>query len=421
MPLDILVGAQWGDEGKGKVVDCLNAEHSYDVVVRFQGGANAGHTLTVGGTRHVLHLIPSGILNPHTVNVIGAGLVVDPIALLAELRALQQAGVGTEGRIRLSALAHWILPTHQHLDKALEQSRTGRHIGSTLRGIGPAYQDKMARIGLRVGDSLQPDFAARYRRLRDYHYSLLEVLGYDDTPSAAEEEAWLAAVEELRPLIHLDVERFLWDALEGGQAVLAEGAQGVLLDVSFGTYPYVTSSHTMAPSALVGAGIPHRFVRNVIGVFKAYTTRVGEGPFPTELEGTEADTLRRRGGEFGATTARPRRIGWLDLEALQFAVRLSGCNQLIMTKADILVGLDSVPVGTAYVRGGQRLSFEEFLVWQTVDAVEYRRMEGWTDTSAHNKALRRYVCFIEESVGVPVVMVSTGPERESFWRPANDN
>ncbi len=416
MPLDVVVGAQWGDEGKGKVVDCLNDQFRYGVVIRFQGGANAGHTIEVNGQKHVLHLIPSGILTPDTLNLMGAGLVVDPIALLDEVHALRSNGIEIKGRLYLSALAHWILPTHQYLDRALEQSRTGRHIGSTMRGIGPAYQDKMARIGLRVGDFLRSDFITRYRRLRDYHYSLLEVLGYEEVPTIRQEEEWFEAIHHLQELIRVDVEQLLWEQLKEGKSVLAEGAQGVLLDVSYGTYPYVTSSHTIAPSSLVGAGVSHRFVRNVIGVLKAYTTRVGEGPFPTELHGEAAEHLRQAGGEFGATTARPRRVGWIDLEALRFAVRISGCNQLVMTKVDVLAGLQEVPVGVAYLRNGQEISFGEFLIGQEVDKVTYHYLSGWDSVTADNHMLEVYIEYIEQAIGVPIVMVSTGPERESFWR-----
>lgn len=415
MPLDIVIGAQWGDEGKGKVVDCLNARHNYAVVVRFQGGANAGHTLMVNGQKFVLHLIPSGILNPQTLNVIGAGLVVDPRALRDEVNMLAAAGVDVAGRLMMSPLAHWILPTHQYLDRALEEARTGRHIGSTLRGIGPAYQDKVARLGLRVGDLMHPDFKQRYGRLRDYHHSLLEILGFEEGPSSREEQQWWEAVEQVRTLIGRNVQERIWRALEEGEDVLAEGAQGALLDVSFGTYPYVTSSHTIAPSAYVGGGVGSQYTRSVIGITKAYTTRVGEGPFPTELTNPMGEALRRRGGEFGATTSRPRRIGWLDLVALRYAVKVSGCTELIMTKVDVLAGREKVKAARRYVRNGQPYSFESFLIDPVLDQVEYQELAGWRSVSPDTPELQAYLQYVESQVGVPIRMVSTGPEREEFW------
>ncbi len=415
MPLDIVIGAQWGDEGKGKIVDCLTARHHYAMVVRFQGGANAGHTIHIGDRKFVLHLIPSGILNPEVVNVIGAGLVVDPRALRDEIRMLESAGVELADRLVVSPLAHWILPTHQYLDRALEQARTGRHIGSTLRGIGPSYQDKVARLGLRVGDVLRPDFKVRYERLRDYHHSLLDILGFEERPSAREEQQWWEAVAQVRHLISLDVQQRLWTALTEGKEVLAEGAQGTLLDVSFGTYPYVTSSHTIAPGACAGAGIGPRFTRAVIGVFKAYSTRVGEGPFPTELDNPLGEALRQRGGEFGATTSRPRRIGWLDLVALDYAVKVSGCTELVMTKADVLTGAASVKVATRYYRENRPYSFEAFVVDPVIDRIEYETMAGWENTRPDSPALQAYLRRIEETVGIPIRLVSTGPGREEFW------
>ncbi|PSR06262.1 MAG: adenylosuccinate synthase, partial [Bacteroidetes bacterium SW_10_40_5] len=343
MPVDVLLGLQWGDEGKGKIVDLLAPK--YDVVARFQGGPNAGHTLLIDGKQYVLHTLPSGMIHSNVQNVIGSGMVVDPLMLKDEIDTLKQDGVFNPEQLKISRFAHLILPSHKALDAAYENKNGKQKIGSTLKGIGPAYMDKMGRSGLRIGDALASDFDEKYQTLKQKHKTKLAQLEYN---LEVEDHDWLEALEELRSLNITDTEQYLNEQIDQGNNVLAEGAQGSLLDISFGTYPYVTSSNTVTGATSLGLGIPPQRISKVYGVFKAYTTRVGKGPFPTELDGEIGDKIKEKGNEFGSTTGRPRRCGWLDLESLRYSVMLNGVDRLMVTKADVLDELDNIQVCTKY-------------------------------------------------------------------------
>ena len=346
--IDIVLGLQWGDEGKGKVVDVLTP--NYQIVARFQGGPNAGHSLVFDGTSFVLHTVPSGIFREGTVNVIGNGVVIDPVILLEEIQAIEKMVGDISGKLVLSKRAHLILPTHRMLDAASEAAKGKSKIGSTLKGIGPTYMDKTGRNGLRVGDILAPDFQERYDALKKKHFGLLAQ--YDFTYDiTAYEKQWMEAVEALKRFPFIDSEVYVNQALAQGTPILAEGAQGSLLDIDFGTYPFVTSSNTMSAGACTGLGVAPSRVGKVYGIFKAYCTRVGSGPFPTELFDEEGERLRQIGHEFGATTGRPRRTGWLDMVALKYAVMMNGVTDLIMMKSDVLDSFDTIKVAVAYRQG----------------------------------------------------------------------
>lgn len=403
--VDVLVGLQWGDEGKGKIVDVLAPR--YQVVARFQGGPNAGHTLEFNGRKHVLHQIPSGIFREGVLNVIGNGVVLDPVVLQQEMTKLADIGVDARPNLVISKRAQLILPTHKLVDRASEESLGTDKIGSTLKGIGPTYQDKTGRLGLRVGDTLSPDFDARYREAVQRHRSLITYYGgsVDETQLANLEEAFFPALEYLRSLRLADTELLLNQAITAGQRVLAEGAQGSLLDIDFGTYPFVTSSTTLSAGACTGLGIAPRRIAEVIGVFKAYCTRVGSGPFPTELLDDTGERLRRLGHEFGSTTGRPRRCGWLDLPLLRYAAMLNGVTELCMMKADVLDEFETVPVCIAHEPSGN---------------LNYVTREGWQQSSREATTyaelpenLRDYVTFIEEATALPISIVSVGPDRRS--------
>lgn len=427
MKVDVLLGLQWGDEGKGKIVDVLTPQ--YDVIARFQGGPNAGHTLIFDGQKHVLHTIPSGVFRPDTLNLVGNGVVIDPIIFKGEIDKLVAAGVDPRPNLRISRRAHLILPTHRLLDAASEQAKGSAKIGSTLKGIGPTYMDKTGRNGLRVGDITSGHFAERYTALRDKHLRMLAQFDGFSYDLAAVEPEWLAAVEELRELTFVDSERFLAEKLAAGASVLAEGAQGTMLDIDFGTYPFVTSSNTVTAGACTGLGVAPGRIGNVIGIFKAYCTRVGSGPFPTELDNAEGESLRAAGGEFGATTGRPRRCGWLDLPQLKYAITVNGVTELSMMKADVLGDFDTIKVCTHYrvtgtgsgagaddgaelidylpfdlTDGGIEPVFQEFPGWKS-------DLAGVSDVSELPDELIRYIEWIEEQVGVPVRTVSIGPDR----------
>lgn len=407
--VDVLVGLQWGDEGKGKIVDVL-APH-YDIVARFQGGPNAGHTLEFNGLKHVLHQIPSGIFRENVLNVIGNGVVLDPVVLRQELSKLTALGVDGARNLVISKRAQLILPSHKLVDKASEESLGDERIGSTLKGIGPTYQDKTGRVGLRVGDILLPDFDLRYRETVDRHRSIITFYGgaIDETRLAELEEIFFASVDQLRQLRLADTEMLLNEALTAGQRVLAEGAQGSLLDIDFGTYPFVTSSTTLSAGACTGLGVSPRRIGDVIGVFKAYCTRVGSGPFPTELLGDAGERLRQVGREFGSTTGRPRRCGWLDMPLLKYAAMLNGVTELCMMKADVLDEFAEIPVGTAYGPDGSSLIFENWPGWQQTT----RDIDHF---SALPPQLRAYTEFIERSTDLPISTVSVGPDRRSTLR-----
>ncbi|MCA6362534.1 MAG: adenylosuccinate synthase [Bacteroidetes bacterium] len=415
MKADILLGLQWGDEGKGKIVDVLTPK--YDVIARFQGGPNAGHTLEFNGIKHVLHTIPSGIFHETTVNVIGNGVVIDPVILKREIDALRKLGVDVKKRLLVSRRAHLILPTHSLLDKASEAAKGKEKIGSTLKGIGPTYMDKTGRNGLRVGDIDLPDFREKYDKLVAKHRELLRFMGADTDP-AEFEGAWFEGIETMRELTRIDSEHFVNDMLRNGKTVLAEGAQGSMLDIDFGTYPFVTSSNTMAAGACTGLGIAPSRIGNVIGIFKAYCTRVGSGPFPTELLEETGERMRQEGREFGSTTGRPRRCGWLDLPALRYAITINGVTELMMMKADVLSIFDTIRVCTHYRVNGQltdRLPYD--INGVTIEPV-YTDLKGWncdltglTQPEDMPHELIEYIGFIERETGVPVHVVSVGPDR----------
>ncbi|MBQ9471211.1 MAG: adenylosuccinate synthase [Bacteroidales bacterium] len=415
--IDVLLGLQWGDEGKGKVVDALTQR--YQVVARFQGGANAGHSLEFNGIKHVLHLIPSGIFHPSTTNIIGNGVVVDPIVLIQEVEALEQMGINASQTLHISKKAHLILPSHRALDAASEAAKGKDKIGSTLKGIGPTYMDKTGRNGLRVGDILRPDFDQLYQQLKARHQAQLEQYGASTTIDTADEAQWMAAIARMRKLTLIDSEYAMQQHLADGQRVLAEGAQGSLLDIDFGSYPFVTSSNTVCAGACTGLGVAPNRIGEVYGIFKAYCTRVGAGPFPTELFDSTGEQLRTIGAEFGATTGRPRRCGWLDMVALRYAIMVNGVTQLIMTKADVLDTFATIRVATAYRVDGQ---LTDQLPYSTDAHIEpvYREFEGWQASIANArseaelpKQLMDYVRFIEEQTGVPVRIISVGPDRNA--------
>ncbi len=421
MALDVLLGLQWGDEGKGKIVDVLSEE--YDVVARFQGGPNAGHSLEFDGKSIVLHLIPSGIFRDGTSNLIGGGVVLDPVTLLDEVSEVESFGVDVKSKLFISHKAHLILPTHRILDKASEIAKGKNKIGSTLKGIGPAYMDKIGRNGLRVGNIFDPDFDIKYRKLKEKHYNLVNAFAKDFEFDIEEEESrWFEAIDKLRSFKVVNGEYFINESLAGGKSILAEGAQGTLLDIDFGTYPYVTSSNTITAGVSTGLGVAPSKINRVYGIFKAYTTRVGSGPFPTELNDETGRKLRDMGREYGATTGRPRRCGWLDLVALSYAVMINGVTDLIITKADVLSGFDKVKAGIAYeMQDGVTDKFP-FDV-SNVKSVVYKEFDGWNADMGAIKEydllpseFKEYLDFVVETTGVPVNIISTGPDRKEIIR-----
>lgn len=418
MPVDVLVGLQWGDEGKGKIVDVLAP--TYDVVARFQGGPNAGHTLTFDGAKHVLHQVPSGIFHPHIINVVGNGVVLDPVVFRQELQKLTDRGVNWEQNLYISRKAQLILPSHRVLDRINEEARGGSKIGSTLKGIGPTYQDKIGRTGLRVGDILLPDFQERYQEavarhaaLAKFHSRSLEIEEF--------EAEFFSAIDFLRTLQLADTEYLLNKLLKEGKQVLAEGAQGSMLDVDFGTYPFVTSSSTIVAGACTGLGIAPRHINKVYGISKAYCTRVGSGPFPTELHDEVGEQIRAAGREFGATTGRPRRCGWIDLPALRYSIMLNGVTEIHLMKADVLDEFDEIRVCTHYQlpNGEQIEHLPDHGDLQSLAPV-YVSMPGWrtnlqsiTNVDSLPQQLKEYIQFLEQQVQVPVSIVSVGPDRVS--------
>ena len=418
--VDILLGLQWGDEGKGKIVDVLTRQ--YDLIARFQGGPNAGHTLEFEGHKHVLHTIPSGIFHSEAMNVVGNGVVIDPVIFCREIEELKKIEPACVDRLVISRKAHLILPTHRLLDAASEQAKGKNKIGSTLKGIGPTYMDKTGRNGLRVGDIEMDDFNDRYNQLKEKHQRILASFGADEV-SKEMESGWMKAIEQMRGMQLLDSEEFVHSALENDQKILAEGAQGALLDIDFGTYPFVTSSTTTAAGACTGLGIAPNRIGKVFGIFKAYCTRVGSGPFPSELLDETGEMLREAGREFGSTTGRPRRCGWLDLPALRYAIKINGVTELIMMKADVLDTLDQIGVCTAYTYKGKKVSHLPYRVEEDWVQPIYEMLPGWkteltgmTEKQALPAALTDYIKFIEGFVGIPVSMVSVGPDRTQTIR-----
>jgi len=415
MKVDVLLGLQWGDEGKGKIVDVLTPK--YDIIGRFQGGPNAGHTLEFNGIKHVLHTIPSGIFHPKALNIIGNGVVIDPVVFKKEIDALLKLGVDVKSKLIISKRAHLILPTHRLLDAASETSKGKEKIGSTLKGIGPTYMDKTGRNGLRVGDIDSPRFKEKYLALVEKHKQLLAFHNYEYNLSELE-PAWFEGIEVLKGLERVESEHFVNDAMKSGKAILAEGAQGSLLDIDFGSYPFVTSSNTICAGACTGLGIAPNKIGNVIGIFKAYCTRVGSGPFPTELEDETGEQIRKTGNEFGSTTGRPRRTGWLDLPALKYAVMINGVTELMMMKADILSGFETIRVCTHYNYMGTQIDYLPYDYSPELLSPVYVDLKGWNKdlTGLHSpeempEALNDYIAFIEHKVGVPISIVSVGPDR----------
>ncbi len=408
--VDVLLGAQWGDEGKGKVVDVIAPE--YAVIARFQGGPNAGHTLIFDGKKHVLHTIPSGVFREGTWNLVGNGVVIDPVTLMREIDSLQADGVDVTGRLLIGRRAHLILPTHRALDAASEAEKGQQKIGSTLKGIGPTYMDKTGRNGFRVGDLERSDRDERYRTLVKKHERLLGLYGGVSDWKESEQE-WLDAASRLRELKLVDSEHWLDERLRNGDHVLAEGAQGTLLDIDFGTYPFVTSSNTISAGACTGLGVGPGRIGKVIGIFKAYSTRVGSGPFPTELDDAVGEHIRKVGREFGSTTGRPRRCGWLDLPALRYAVMVNGITELAMMKADVLSGMDKVRICTHYRVNGALVDRVPYDISSDVHPM-YEDLAGWGPLHASHElpgSLRSYLARVEQATGVPVRIVSIGPDR----------
>jgi adenylosuccinate synthase len=417
MKADVLLGLQWGDEGKGKIVDVLAPK--YNIIARFQGGPNAGHTLEFNGLKHVLHLIPSGIFHEKIVNIIGNGVVIDPTVFKKEITALEKLNANPKKNLLISKRAHLILPTHRLLDAASEAAKGKEKIGSTLKGIGPAYMDKTGRNGLRVGDIFAPDFKVKYSFLVEKHKQLLALYNFQ-YDLKEHEPAWFDGIETLKQFVCIESEKYLNDALIQKKSVLAEGAQGSLLDIDFGSYPFVTSSSTVCAGACTGLGIAPNKIGNVIGIFKAYCTRVGSGPFPTELNDATGEALRKAGNEFGSTTGRPRRCGWLDLPALRYAVAISGVTELIMMKTDVLADLDIIKVCTHYNYNGEIIDFLPYDLSSHPLTPIYKDFKGWKsdcrDVNEDNMPaqLIEYVRFIEKEIKVPITMISVGPDRKQI-------
>jgi adenylosuccinate synthase len=417
MKVDVLLGLQWGDEGKGKIVDVLTP--SYDIIARFQGGPNAGHTLEFEGIKHVLHTIPSGIFHENVINLVGNGVVIDPVIFKNELDKLAPFGIDFSKRLLLSKKAHLILPTHRLLDAASEQAKGKNKIGSTLKGIGPTYMDKTGRNGLRVGDIFSSNFKEKYDALVEKHVGILQ--HHEDFTYNLEEleGPWFEGIETLRNLTAVDSEHYLNTALLSGKKVLAEGAQGTMLDIDFGTYPFVTSSNTVTAGTCTGLGIAPTRIGKVIGIFKAYCTRVGSGPFPTELDNEVGEEIRKEGREFGATTGRPRRCGWIDLVQMRYAIMINGVTELSMMKSDVLSIFEEIEVCTHYLINGKEVFDFPFDVSDEEITPVYKKIKGWSSDLTHlssyddsPEALKNYVSYLESQLKVPISVVSVGPDRK---------
>jgi adenylosuccinate synthase len=418
MTVDLLLGLQWGDEGKGKIVDVLTKD--YDIIARFQGGPNAGHTLEFDGIKHVLRTIPSGIFHDKSINLIGNGVVIDPVVFEKELEGLAQFNIDYKAKLLISRKAHLILPTHRLLDAASEASKGKAKIGSTLKGIGPTYMDKTGRNGIRVGDLELDNWKEKYRNLSNKHEAMISFYNVDVQYDLAEMEVeFFKAVETLKELTFIDSEDYLNKAMKSGKTILAEGAQGSLLDIDFGTYPFVTSSTTTAAGACTGLGIAPNKVKDVYGIFKAYTTRVGSGPFPTELFDDVGLNMAKVGREFGAVTGRPRRCGWLDLVALKYTCEINGVTKLMMMKSDVLSGFDSLEVCTAYKYKGETIKHLPYNIEPENVTPIYSKFKCWTqdltkmtNTDQFPKELNEYIDFLEKELEIPIVVVSVGPDRK---------
>ena len=414
MGVDVLLGLQWGDEGKGKIVDVLTPK--YDIIARFQGGPNAGHTLEFEGIKHVLHTIPSGIFRDNVINIIGNGVVIDPVILKNEIHQLEKLNVDVTSNLLISKKAHLILPTHKLLDKASELAKGKLKIGSTLKGIGPTYMDKTGRNGLRIGDISSSNFKNKYERLRDKHFQLLKDSNLIKEFNQMEIE-FLESIEFLTKFKHIDSEHYLNIAGKENKKILAEGAQGTLLDIDFGTYPFVTSSNTITAGTCTGLGIAPNKINSVVGIFKAYCTRVGSGPFPSELDNEVGEKIRQLGHEFGATTGRERRCGWIDLPALKYAIMINGVTELSMMKADVLDSFEDIFVCTHYIENSERIDYFPFEISDDTQPV-FQKMKGWNQDITKLKSekefpkeLSDYITFLEKELEVPISIVSVGPNR----------
>lgn len=418
MAVDILVGLQWGDEGKGKIVDVQAP--TYDIVARFQGGPNAGHTLEFEGTKHVLHQIPSGIFHSHIINIIGNGVVLDPVIFRTEMQKLTDRGIDAAQNLYISRKAQLILPSHKFIDRVQEEALGINKIGSTLKGIGPTYQDKIGRFGLRVGDIMAPDFADRYNTVIERHQKIVGFYGKSLEIAQAEQD-FFAAIDYLRTMRLVDSEYMINEAIASGKKILAEGAQGSLLDIDFGTYPFVTSSNTLVAGACTGLGVAPRHIGEVYGIFKAYCTRVGSGPFPTELNDEMGERIRVAGNEFGSTTGRSRRCGWIDLPTLKYSIMLNGVTQLNMMKADVLDDFEEIKVCTHYIMPDGEVT--DKVPHQLIDGEVtpvYETLPGWKTSSKEVQsygelpaAFLSYLQFLEKQLNVPITIVSVGPDRVS--------
>ena len=417
MKVDLLLGLQWGDEGKGKIVDVLTK--NYDVIARFQGGPNAGHTLEFDGIKHVLHTIPSGIFHANSMNLIGNGVVIDPVIFQKEIENLEPFNIDFKSKLCISRKAHLILPTHRLLDAASELSKGKSKIGSTLKGIGPTYMDKTGRNGIRVGDIELEGWLDKYRKLANKHELLIKNLNVDLQYKLGELESdFFNSIEKLKNIPFIDSENYIFNQLDNNKSILAEGAQGSLLDIDFGTYPYVTSSNTTAAGACTGLGVPPNKIKNVFGIFKAYTTRVGSGPFPTELFDEDGERMAKVGNEFGATTGRPRRCGWLDLVALKYTVKINGVTSLMMMKGDVLSGFKKIKVCTEYKYKGESIKHFPYSLNNDELKPVYTEFNGWKeDISKINnenslpKTFLEYVKYLEKELEVPISIISVGPDR----------
>ena len=415
MGVDVLLGLQWGDEGKGKIVDVLTPQ--YDIIARFQGGPNAGHTLEFEGIKHVLHTIPSGIFRDNVVNVIGNGVVIDPVILQKEIKQLEELNVDVQSKLLISKKAHLILPTHKLLDQASEISKGKHKIGSTLKGIGPTYMDKTGRNGLRIGDIKSSNFHEKYQKLKEKHFNLLKNTNLLNDLESIENE-FLKSIEYLKKFEHIDSEHYLNNASKNGKNILAEGAQGSLLDIDFGTYPFVTSSNTITAGTCTGLGIAPNKIKKVVGIFKAYCTRVGSGPFPSELDNKVGEEIRKLGHEFGATTGRERRCGWIDIPALKYAIMINGETELSMMKADVLDSFEEIFVCTHYIQQGKQIDYFPFELNENTKPV-FKKVSGWSQDITNckkeedfPKELSNYIEYLEKELEVPISIVSVGPNRK---------
>ena len=414
MGVDVLLGLQWGDEGKGKIVDVLTPQ--YDIIARFQGGPNAGHTLEFEGIKHVLHTIPSGIFRNDVMNIIGNGVVIDPVILQKEIKQLEKLNVDVQSKLLISKKAHLILPTHKLLDQASEIAKGKQKIGSTLKGIGPTYMDKTGRNGLRIGDISSVDFNKKYQKLKEKHFKILKDSTLLKNLDSIESE-FLKSIEFIKKFKHIDSEHYLNNASKNGKKILAEGAQGTLLDIDFGTYPYVTSSNTITAGTCTGLGIAPNKIKRIVGIFKAYCTRVGSGPFPSELKDEIGEKIRQVGHEFGATTGRERRCGWIDLPALKYAIMINGVTELSMMKADVLDSFEDIYVCTHYIQNEEKINFFPFDLSDDTKPV-FKKVKGWNQDitkskkeSDFPKELSAYINYLEKELEVPISIVSVGPNR----------